>query len=106
MITLLDLFVVFAFSVFIAKTLWFYHSGHRIDYRHNLDGVSLMDAVQDGLFVCSQCNCVDHAALAEPDHRWLCSKCNPDKEYHGQFELVPYNPERDIVINRPNGLSV
>lgn len=58
-----------------------------------------------GLYACSNCDRLDHVELVHPDKRWLCSDCDPEKEYHGQFPLVKYDPQKDLVINRPNNLS-
>ncbi len=61
------------------------------------------------LFVCEQCDCVDHLDLApsQSGPRLLCSLCHPQrKEWHNQFPHSKYLPASDIVCNRPSGVSL
>lgn len=63
-------------------------------------------------FVCDACNCIDLVELAfpdglpieEPEH--LCSLCQPDGTWHELFPRVVYDPDRDMVVNRPTGLGL
>lgn len=100
-----NLLVLTVFGVAFYKTLRLYTSENRLDPRLNVEGVGLMKSIEKGLFVCSQCDCVDHVELTKPDSHWLCGHCDPNKEWHGQFPREKYNPEKDITVNRPSGIS-
>lgn len=75
------------------------------------------------LFVCENCNNIEELELVlsgtavEPGTRLLCSACLPigvaahglkagTGKWHGFFPQKPYDPEYDLVVNRPTGLSV
>lgn len=62
-------------------------------------------------FVCTRCVHVDDVDLAhsgqlpaDPEKQ-LCTFCKTGT-WHGLFEYLEYNPEKDMVINRPSGLSL
>lgn len=63
------------------------------------------------LFVCARCNCVDSLELAyfgvlpqQPEQQ-VCTKCATG-QWHDQFPQEPYNPDTDLVINRPTGIGL
>ncbi len=63
------------------------------------------------LFVCFQCGCVDDVDIAYcgrlppvPDDQ-VCTLCKTG-EWHGHFPHAPYNPEKDLVSNRPTGIGL
>lgn len=56
-------------------------------------------------FVCNECGCVDSIELTQPDSRCLCGHCDPDKQWHGVFPRETYDPEQDVVVNRPDGIG-
>lgn len=58
-----------------------------------------------GFFVCDSCGCVDNAEITDPTNQWLCTLCQ-GKNWHGLFELRVYDPEQDLVINRPDGIGL
>jgi len=58
-----------------------------------------------GEFVCDKCGCVDLVGLMTNPSVFQCSECSTGK-WHGQFPKRQYNPEVDIVVNRPNGLGM
>jgi len=72
------------------------------------------------LFCCDECNCVDDTELTHPDAEvvapgvFLCSACRPVKtdhgvvagEWHNAFPKEEYDPQQDVVCNRPNGLGL
>lgn len=62
-------------------------------------------------FVCAYCNHVDEVDLCHkhnasiPTHAdWMCTKC-ADKPWHNFFPYREYDPERDLVVNRPSGIG-
>lgn len=62
-------------------------------------------------FVCEQCQNIDVLEFAYPDglpqgEPLKCTKCQTG-QWHGLFSIRPYDPSRDLVINRasPVGLS-
>lgn len=64
-----------------------------------------------GLFVCDRCNCVDMVEVCYPHgipitaSDLLCSECKTGC-WHGLFDKTEYSPEKDLVDNRPTGLSL
>lgn len=62
------------------------------------------------LFVCDNCGCVDETIIAKPDTTpgkpMLCSGCQPNSVWHGHFEQLKYDPEKDHVINRNTGIGL
>lgn len=62
-------------------------------------------------FVCSHCGCVDDIELAFAGQfplvaeKQLCTFCKTGT-WHDMFLRVPYDPEKDNVVNRPTGLSL
>lgn len=74
------------------------------------------------LFVCESCGSIEELdlVLAEPSvklgTRLLCSACLPAEasnglkagtgQWHGHFPRRQFDPEIDVVVNRPNGFSV
>ncbi len=74
------------------------------------------------LFVCEKCNSIDELDLViatdavKPGTQLLCSACLPTVakdglkagtgQWHGLFPRRAFDPKEDIVVNRPNGLSV
>lgn len=72
------------------------------------------------LFCCDECNCVDDTDFANPNAVaqkpgvWLCSACRPisidgrivDGEWHNAFPKEEYDPQQDVVCNRPSGLGL
>lgn len=74
------------------------------------------------LFVCESCDSIEELdlVLAEPSVKpgthLLCSACLPavaknglkagTGRWHGLFPRKTFDPNDDIVVNRPNGLSV
>lgn len=74
------------------------------------------------LFVCESCGSVEELELVlaapavKPGTRLLCSACLPEEakdglkagtgQWHGFFPRRQFDPNDDIVVNRPNGLSV
>lgn len=63
------------------------------------------------LFVCHQCGCVDAVELTHPHGfpssapEQLCAYCLTGS-WHEVFLRVPYEPERDLVCNRPTGVGL
>ncbi len=66
------------------------------------------------MFVCEMCGDVDAIELAFHDGyikdrgqsvRYLCSECSCG-HWHGVFPKEAYDPSRDLVVNRPNGLGL
>lgn len=66
------------------------------------------------LFACDVCGTVDMFIFAYPEiqqEKWstlkecLCTQCQLG-EWHDQFDKSPYDPERDIVLNRANPLGL
>ena len=63
------------------------------------------------LFVCVKCECVDSIGLAyfgvlpQKPQNQLCTFCSTGK-WHDQFPRAPYNPETDLVVNRPTGIGL
>ena len=66
------------------------------------------------LFVCDNCHHVDHLTLAYPDlptvkgARLLHYKCTvcQGRPWHEAFPYRPYDPEYDLVVNRPTGIGL
>lgn len=61
------------------------------------------------LFVCSRCGCVDIISLSPRigTDEWLCSLHNPTiGKWHGEFARELYNPNTDIVCNKPTNLGL
>ena len=61
------------------------------------------------LFVCENCNRVDSVELAYPAAAELpaaptCTQCRG--AWHGQFPLRLYDPDNDVVVNRPTGIGL
>jgi hypothetical protein len=65
------------------------------------------------LFVCEYCGDVDSVEFAFPDGRvkdrgqgvrYLCTECSCGR-WHGLFPKQAYDPKRDTVVNRVNGLG-
>ena len=64
------------------------------------------------LFQCDSCGTVDAVELAYPDlnvpplslTELKCSKCLSGT-WHGQFAQERFDPEKDVVINRAQGLG-
>lgn len=68
--------------------------------------------MDNDLFVCESCNTVDSLSLAytkqekQYDHKqWLCTSCQ-GKPWHNQFPMIPYDPDNDIVVNKPSGVGL
>lgn len=59
------------------------------------------------LFVCEVCEHVDDQELVPAENRTDC-KCTVclGLLWHGHFDRVKYDPERDFVINRPTGIGL
>lgn len=61
-------------------------------------------------FVCEVCGCVDITALAPAPVngvQYLCSLHHPlSLKWHGEFSREAYNPNNDIVCNKPTGLGL
>lgn len=67
------------------------------------------------LFVCDLCNKVDAVEIAYAGQRidglaegspiWTCTQCQCGK-WHDEFERRDYNPDFDLVINRPSGVGL
>ena len=64
-----------------------------------------------GLFVCDRCGTVDSVELAmdsappKPGQPWECTCCQGE-EWHNHFPRETYNPQQDLVINRPTGIGL
>lgn len=74
------------------------------------------------LFVCEKCSSIEELELVavgpavKPGTPLLCSACLPTEakdglkagtgQWHGFFPRRQFDPNNDIVVNRPNGLSV
>lgn len=64
------------------------------------------------LFQCDSCGCVDAVELAYPELKvpplalveLKCSKCQTG-EWHAQFDQEQFDPNKDQVINRSQGLG-
>lgn len=65
-------------------------------------------------FVCYKCGCVDAVDVAfrgqaatfpATQEQQLCTQCQTGS-WHGLFLKLPYDPERDNVVNRATGISV
>lgn len=63
------------------------------------------------LFVCNSCGCVDNLEFAYPaipvmsQDSLKCSQCLTGT-WHNHYPKRQYNPETDLVINRPTGLGL
>lgn len=60
-------------------------------------------------FVCCECNCIDLVILAPKpiNNQWYCSLHHPQSlKWHGEFPRELYNPETDIICNRPSGIGL
>lgn len=66
------------------------------------------------LFVCDSCQHVDSLSLAYPDNptakgaqllRYTCTRCQ-GKPWHNLFPYKCYDPEKDLVVNRPTGIGL
>jgi hypothetical protein len=63
-------------------------------------------------FICHTCHCVDLVELAFPDGQLpaehtlqQCTYCQTG-QWHGHFARAVFDPERDNVVNIPNGLGL
>lgn len=59
------------------------------------------------LFACKRCNTVDALELIPKDRVGLfeCTLCL-GLPWHNKFEAEQYDPDKDLVINRPNGFGL
>ncbi len=64
------------------------------------------------LFVCAKCQNVDLVSLVFPrtglppePAMQLCTKCQTG-HWHCHFTYASYDPEKDLVVNAPNGLGL
>lgn len=63
------------------------------------------------LFVCNRCDHIDSIGLAyfgvlpQVPSKQLCTLCATG-EWHEQFPRAPYNPDTDLVANRPTGIGL
>lgn len=58
-------------------------------------------------FVCSVCGCIDHLNLS-PLYQgmYLCSEHNPTIcKWHDKFPKREYEPDKDLVVNHPSGIT-
>lgn len=61
------------------------------------------------LFVCDICNTVDALEFAyphsTPEGQYQCTLCQTGT-WHGLLTQRPYDPTKDIVVNRANGIGL
>jgi len=62
------------------------------------------------LFVCCKCNTVDTTVEAYLGRQFdlanmQCTKCQTGV-WHNYFPMLPYNPDKDNVINKPTGIGL
>lgn len=59
-------------------------------------------------FACDKCGCVDMKSMAgfqQVPNKLYCSLCNSGR-WHNHFPRERYNPEVDLVCNRPNNIGM
>lgn len=63
-------------------------------------------------FVCDVCATVDVIEVAytelsppQPGGQWRCTKCQTGV-WHDHFPQRKYQPQEDLVVNRPNGVGL
>lgn len=62
-------------------------------------------------FVCNTCGCVDALEFAYPSLPMIsqdsleCTQCLTGT-WHGHFPKRPYDPSKDVVINRASGIGL
>ena len=61
------------------------------------------------LFVCETCNAVDALEFAypkaNPSGPLQCTLCQTG-QWHGLLTYRPYDPSKDLVVNRPTGIGL